>query len=74
MKVRIEHGGGYQDVTLVMDAVPRAGETVRIGDWEGEVIKVIHVALANESGRQYRAETDPAALLVLSGSHQVGDG
>jgi hypothetical protein len=74
MKVRIEHGGGYQDTTVVMDAVPRAGETVRIGDWEGEVIKVIHVALANESGRQYRAETDPAALLVLSGSHQVGDG
>ena len=74
MMVRIEHGGGYQDTTVVMDAVPRAGETVRIGDWEGEVIKVIHVALANESGRQYRAETDPAALLVLSGSHQVGDG
>jgi hypothetical protein len=74
MKVRIEHGGGYQDTTVVMDAVPRAGETVRIGDWEGEVIKVIHVALANESGRQYRAETDPAALLVLSGSHRIGDG
>jgi hypothetical protein len=73
MKVRIEHGGGFQDTTLVMDAVPRAGETVRIGDHEGEVIKVTHVALANASGRQYRAETDPAALLLLSGSHRVGN-
>jgi hypothetical protein len=74
MMVRIEHGGGYQDVTVVMDAVPRAGETVRIGDWEGEVIKVTHVAMANASGKQYQDGTDPAALLVLSGSHQVGDG
>jgi hypothetical protein len=74
MKVRIEHGGGFQGTTLVMDAVPRIGETVRIGDWEGEVIKVTHVALANATGKQYRADSDPAALLPLSGSHQVKTG
>jgi hypothetical protein len=71
MKVRIEHGGGFQDTTLYMDAVPRTGETVRIGDWEGEVIKVTHVASANASGKRYRGDDDPGALLVLSGSHQV---
>jgi len=71
MKVRIEHGGGYQETTYYMDALPRVGETIRIGGWEGEVIKVTHVPSQNASGKRYRDEDDPSALLMLAGSHQV---
>lgn len=74
MKVRIERGGGYQDTTLHVDALPRTGETVRIGDWEGEVIKVTHLPSRNASGRRYREDDEPSALLVLAGSHQVKTG
>jgi len=74
MKVRIEQGGGYQDTTLDVDALPRVGETIRIGGWEGEVIKVTHVPSQNASGKRYRDEGDPSALLMLAGSHQVKTG
>ena len=74
MKVRIEHGGGYQDTTLYMDALPHIGETVRIGDWEGEVIKVTHVPSRNASGKRYREDDEPSALLVLAGSQQAETG
>jgi hypothetical protein len=74
MKVRIANGGGFQDTTLDVDALPRAGETVRIGDWEGEVVKVTHVPSQNASGRRYRDDDEPCALLVLAGSHQIKTG
>jgi len=74
MKVRIEHGGGYQETTYYMDALPRVGETIRIGGWEGDVTKVIHVPLRNASGKKYRDEGDPSALLMLGGSQQVKTG
>jgi hypothetical protein len=71
MKVKITEGGGYQGTVLDLDALPRQGETVRIGDWEAEVIKVTHLPSANASGKRYRADDEPGALLVLGGSHQV---
>jgi hypothetical protein len=74
MKVRIERGGGYQDTTYYVDALPRVGETIRLGGWEGEVIKVTHVPSRNASGRKYRDEGEPSALLVLAGSQQVKTG
>ncbi|MGN6176939.1 MAG: hypothetical protein ACTHPS_28895 [Streptosporangiaceae bacterium] len=67
MRVRIEDGGGYQETAYDTDALPRVGETIRIGGWEGEVIKVTHVPFRNASGKRYRDEGDPSALLVLAG-------
>jgi hypothetical protein len=74
MKVRIEHGGGYQETTYDVDALPRVGETIRIGNWEGKVTKVTHVPSRNASGKRYRGDDDPSALLMLDGSHQVKTG
>ena len=39
MKVKILAGGGYQGTTLDVDAVPRVGETVRLGNWQGTVAR-----------------------------------
>jgi hypothetical protein len=74
MWVRVEYGGGWQETEYVVDTVPRVGETIRIGDWDGEVAKVTHVAVRNASGRVYRGENDPAVVLELSGSHRFKSG
>jgi hypothetical protein len=76
MKVRVIAGGGYQGTTLVgMDAVPRVGDTINFGDYEGEVIKVIHVPVGTEHGKiQYRDEDEPGTQVVLAGSHLVRNG
>jgi hypothetical protein len=72
MKVKIIDGGGYQGTVLLgMDAVPRVGDTINLGKYEGDVIKVIHVPVRTATGTVYRDEDEPGTLLVLSGSHQV---
>lgn len=71
MWVNIVRGGGYQGTTYDVDALPRVGEMIRIGDWEGEVVKVTHVPSQNASGKRYRDSGQPGALLELAGSHQV---
>ena len=43
MKVKIIEGGGYQGTTLDVDAVPRIGETVNLGNGQGTVAQVIHI-------------------------------
>ena len=60
-KVRIAHGGGYQDVTLDVDFLPRVGETVNLGAWQGTVEQVTHVPA------RYRDNGEPGIQLVLSG-------
>jgi hypothetical protein len=75
MKVRIEHGGGYQETAYEAETLPRVGETFRMGDWEGEVIKVTHIATRTASGSTvYRDDDDPVALLELKSSHRVKTG
>jgi hypothetical protein len=72
-KVKIIAPGGFQNTTLIgMDAVPRVGDTISLGGWEGEVVKVIHTPVTNESGsQQYREEDEPGTQVVLGPSHQA---
>jgi hypothetical protein len=65
VKVKIIDGGGYQGTTLDVDAVPRVGEKVRLGNWEGTVAQVIHVPV------RYRADEEPGTELVLTGVSKV---
>jgi len=65
MKVKIIDGGGYQGTTLEVDAVPRVGETVKLGNWQGTVVQVIHIP------SRYRDNTEPGTELVLTGISKV---
>ena len=65
MKVKIIHGGGYQKCVFEVDAVPRAGEVLALGNWEAPVEQVVHVP------EQYREDGEPGIQLVLSGSHRA---
>jgi len=65
MKVKILAGGGYQGTTLDVDAVPRVGETVRLGNWHGTVAQVIHVPT------RYRDNGEPGTELVLTGVSKI---
>jgi hypothetical protein len=67
MNVLIIDGGGYQDTMLDLDAVPREGETVNLGDWEGTVARVIHIPVAYREGQRREHGTE----LVLYGSSRV---
>jgi hypothetical protein len=58
-------GGGYQGTTLDVDAVPHAGETVRLGNWQGTVAQVIHVPA------HYRDNGEPGTELVLTGVSKI---
>jgi hypothetical protein len=65
VKVKIIDGGGYQGTTLDVDAVPRVGERLRLGNWEGTVAQVIHVPA------RYRGDEEPGTELVLAGVCKV---
>ena len=75
MKVKIVRGGGYQDTVLDVESLPRRGEIVRLGRWEGAVCRVTHVPLP-PSGAQspagYRELGGPVAELVVDDVHQLG--
>jgi hypothetical protein len=66
MKVKITAGGGYQGTTLEVDVLPRAGETVNLGNWEGTVSQVIHIPAAYRNGEH-------VAELRLTGSSRIND-
>jgi hypothetical protein len=67
MKVLIIDGGGYQGTMLELDAVPRVGETVNLGNWEGTVAQVIHIPVAYREGQEREHGTE----LVLAGSSRI---
>jgi hypothetical protein len=67
MKVLIIDGGGYQGTMLDVDFLPRAGETVNLGNWEGTVAQVIHIPAAYREGQKREHGTE----LVLFGSRQI---
>lgn len=52
-------------VTLDVDAVPRAGEMVRLGNWQATVAHVIHVPA------RYREGGEPGTQLVLTAVSKV---
>jgi hypothetical protein len=62
MKVLIIDGGSYQDVTLDVDFLPRVGETVNLGAWQGTVEHVTHVPARYRGG-----DGEPGTELVLTG-------
>jgi hypothetical protein len=59
-------GGGYDDAELYVAAAPRVGDTIRFGDWEGPVTRVIHIPT------RYRDADDIAVIAELGeGTHKV---
>jgi hypothetical protein len=67
MQVLIIDGGGYQDTMLDVDFLPREGETVNLGDWEGTVARVIHIPVKYREGQKREHGTE----LVLAGSRKI---
>ena len=67
MKVLIIDGGGYQNTMLDVDFLPRKGETVNLGDWEGTVARVIHIPAAYRQGQKREHGTE----LVLESSQRI---
>jgi hypothetical protein len=67
MKVLIIDGGSYQDTMLDVDFLPRAGETVNLGAWDGIVARVIHLPADYRKGQKREHGTE----LVLSGTRRI---
>jgi hypothetical protein len=78
VKVKIVRGSGYLDTVLDVEVLPRRGETVRLGLWEGAVCRVTHVPLppkghGNPAGYRNPDDPDaPVAELVVDDVQQLG--
>jgi hypothetical protein len=60
-------GGGYRGTVITVDAIPRVGETVNLGKYEGIVESVTHLP------NQYRDEhnANVSAEITLRDVHMI---
>jgi hypothetical protein len=67
MKTKIiGSSGGYGGCFYDLDTVPRTGEVLNLGDWQGTVEQVIHIPT------KFRADGCSAHIKLADGSvHQI---